>query len=256
MLATTVRSTALAVALAASAPAALGVELEAKLSGHFDDTGSFIADETTSENYSTGFVLDALTSTLFVRRSYFVFDLTSVTTPVVDALLILPQAAPPVPLYVSPNPSEFFIVTDVPFTEAELRDPSLYTDPITTETGPGAIFGTLGTGTLLGDTEVFAPLPPPDGPEAEIFLPLGSPEAIDYINANLGGTLILGARMFGDEVLPPDFARILFSGTNPGIPPGTFDEPTPKVTLELIIPEPAGPAILLLALAGLARRRA
>ncbi|MEM9294852.1 MAG: PEP-CTERM sorting domain-containing protein [Planctomycetota bacterium] len=245
-----------AAALGLAGPAA-GVEVIADLSGHFDITGSFVADESTNQNYSTGFLTDPLTSTLFVRRSFFIFDLTAFSDEVIDATLALPQAAPPVPIFASPDGFEIFLVTTTLPTEAEIRDPSLFTDPDTLDTGPGAVFAQLGTGDLLGDLEVEDPIVfAPDPPPAELFVPLSSPEALTYINDAIGGTLILSARLFSDEIFPPDSPRFVFAGTNPGVPP-PFTAPTPPVFIDLtFVPEP-GTGLVALAGASLlgARRR-
>ncbi|GAB5406690.1 MAG: hypothetical protein Aurels2KO_49210 [Aureliella sp.] len=103
--------------------------IESVVSGHYDSNGSFIATPTvaspTTENYSAGFIVDAIKPDddpfkVFVRRNYFVFDLSSITSPVVAPKLVLPLGG-----YVSSLPSHTYEVTSSSFTAAEINDPTL-----------------------------------------------------------------------------------------------------------------------------------
>ncbi len=235
--------------------------LEAVLSGHYDDTGSFIGETPSTENYSVGFVIDPIKpfgdpDKLFVRRNYFVFDLSTVTSPVSEASLVLPIGG-----YVGEVPMFDFVVTSSVFSGAEVADPTLLASM-----SPLEIFATLGVAStpgqeLVGEAMIVKADIPGLGPSPELVIPLD----VTFFNDSIGSEIVLGGRIASDEgpedifapgfVVPPDGAvgvedeRILFAFTNPN--GDTIDSilgETVRPRIEFVtIPEPRGILIGLLA---------
>lgn len=229
--------------------------IESVVSGHYDSNGSFIGTPTpespTTENYSAGFIIDAGKPVddpfkVFVRRNYFVFDLSSITSPVVSPTLVLPLGG-----YVSDVEMHTYLVTSSSFSAAEIADPTLV-DPVA---GQAEIFATMGVAgapdqMLLGDVDIVKDEIPGLGTPPEVSISID--EA--FFNTMIGGELVLTARMASDDG-PTDFGppglagdeRIIFAFTNPN---EDFVDSTLGITARpriefSAVPEPGSFAFLL-----------
>ena len=252
----------LGIALVSSPSVANADFIEAELSGHYDDTGSFIGATPSTENYSVGFVIDPIKpfsdpDKLFVRRNYFVFDLSPLSSPVSEAALVLPIGG-----YIGTVPMFDFVVSSSIYSGAEVADPSLIPSM-----NPIEIFSTLGVASTpgqepVGETMLVMADIPGLGPAAELVVPLD----VAFFNDALGGELVLGGRIASDEG-PEDIfmpagvgledQRILFGFTNPNSE--TVDSPIgetvrPRIEFTLV-PEPCGVVMGLLGAPLLATRR-
>ena len=175
-------------------------------------------------------------------RNFFVFDLTSVSGPIVSASLHLPTATS-----FSVDPSETYGIFDVGTAVASL----------TAGTGGVAAFSDLGTGTQLGSVIVTGvPVP------LEVYYQLGgtfvdvvfNAAGLAYLNAHLGGlTAVGGALTTLNAVNTSNDTDLEYLFAQSAPPFGTF---TPQLILNAV-PIPAAAWLFggALGLLGVVRRR-
>jgi hypothetical protein len=165
-------SAVLAVAALSVVPvSAATIQLTASDSGFYDSAGNHTAQ---NQNYLTGRFDGS------ERRSFFVFDLASVSGTVTAATLNLynPDVSPTLKGYVSPDPTESLSVFDV-------------STPLSTLTlggvGIAGVFDDLGTGLEVGSVMVS---PADNGQTVAIVF---NANGLAALNAGLGGTIAFGS---------------------------------------------------------------
>ena len=181
-------------------------------SGWYSGTGMHVA---TNDNYVVGDVSG------LVRHNFFVFDLTAVVDDIVSASIQLynpDNALPALRGYVSPDPTETFVLYDVSTPIASLSASSA--------AGPAgvAIFDDLGTGTIFGQRVMSAT---DNGTTISLGL---NADGLAALNAARGGLFALGGALtslgsFGDEYVfgfsvaldNPDVRQLEFR-TRPAVP--------------------------------------
>lgn len=187
------------------------------------------------------------------RKSYFVFDLSSVTSPIASASLELFAGT-----YESVDPSESFdlVAPGDPGVALGDIDTLLVSNGIgsTEFDAPGdpaiavagALYGNLASGPALplGSVSISAA---DDG--TVLSIPL-DPAGVGYLNGFLGGPVVLGGSV--PTAVPPGTPQQPFGLTGPDIPGG--DPLTPKLVVT-VVPEPGSLSLLALGLAGLCRVR-
>jgi hypothetical protein len=209
--------------VAGGATNALTLGLSAIDSGFYNDLGDHVS---TATSYIVG-----ADPVRLDRRNFFVFDLSGVPAGeiVVSATLRLEM---PVTGYLSPDPSETYVLHDVSMPIVTLRAGGIGVPGAFADLGSGAVYGTRALGS--GD----------NGTLVEISL---TPAAIADLNAALGGLIAIGGAL---TTLRGQFIdEFAFGSTFTG---GEVRQ------LELVTtPEPSPIALLLGGLGGLAwaRRR-
>jgi hypothetical protein len=210
-------------------------------------------------NYSVGFEEHYSTGALFSplapmdRKNYFVFDLTSVTTPISSAVMTLyagPDIAPAFPGgthgYESADSSETYVITDTPTQSAALG--------LAMSIGGGASSADYDSPTdpLVVDAKALHAMLAPPGPpltskvvtaadDGTILSLSFTPAGLTFLNSKLGSKILLGGFL---STAPPysgptAFPQAIFGFTGPDIP---ADDPlTPTLDLTLTsIPEASG----------------
>lgn len=234
-----------AVAAAAGGPlAAAGptISVAATQSGNYAADGIGNINSPGFQNYFVGYSSPSATAE---RRNFFIFDTSTFVDETIlaaELVLYVPKFAPPVTTdpgdgYISPDPSETYIVSPSFFTAAEVGDPT---------NTPGEsipIWGSLGTGPLAGALEIF-----PTDKGAYVHIPF-TPMAVAGLNGAGPGLMVLGGRLISlDPGRPMVLDELVFSFTDmPGS--GTFSPPTLRLE---VVPEPAS-GLALLAAAALLR---
>ena len=229
---------AFGVVLTTSEVKAATMEIGAKQVGGFFEDGS-ADNELTFQNYYVGY---STLSSVAVRRSFFYFDLTSLTDPVVAAefLITLPFGG----LFFGGDGMGGFEVEDFilsgtdPMLIGDILDDAVsMADGMTVWTGLGDPMAAIGTS---GFDPASPPIVPTDG--LEIAIPIDA-SGIDLINMNLGGELMLSGRMLDvSPLLPVGEMDELIFGLADVVPmggmagdPGTVPAPALSMTL---VPEP------------------
>jgi hypothetical protein len=211
-----------------TAAGAATIEIDALDTGAYRSSGFH---NSTIENYITG---------LFTGeeyRSFFVFDLTSVSDTITSATLNLynPGAEPCCLGYVSPDPTETFTLKDVSTPLGAL---------VATGTDVG-IFNDLGTGTTFGEYTASAA---DNGTTISVAL---NAAGIDALNAAAGGSIAFGGVL---TTLGGAASEYLF-----GFSTATFvEDDVRRLTLTVVpepVPEPASLLLLGLGITALAVRR-
>lgn len=228
--------------LAVSASLAHAIEIDAYHSGTFGADGS-VSNSPGFQNHYVGntFVGSVPTPE---RRNFFLFDVSGAGGPIVSAKLKLyvPKFPPDGGFgYISPDPTETYLVTSTPFTADEIATPGI---------PPGlgaAMFATFGMGTPYG-VEVASK----DSMGTDLVITLDM-SAIDALNAAVfgSGKWVATGRLTTLAGHPPLTDQLLFAFTDPtgAVAPVT---PYPRLEYE-IVPEPC--SMLALGVAGLALRR-
>lgn len=242
------RAIVFAAALAGVSTHALGVDLTipSMLAGGYSADGTF-ANSPAFQNYRVG---HSPVTTVAERRNFFNFDLTAYA-PMAPGTIIggslklyVPHFAPGITIdpgdgYISPDPFEVYRVTSTPFTALDLADPT------NTAAEALAIYGTLGTGSLVGEVAVSAA-----DMGTYLDIPLTAP-ALIAINSMMGMAVVpMGGRLTSLSFIPPD--ELVFGFTDSVAPHMAGKEP--KLVLTMV----PGPGVgVVLAGAGLfaARRR-
>lgn len=204
--------------------AAAPVTLAALDSGQYDAVGSHLL---TNENYLTGIFNTE-------RRSFFLFDLSSVSGTINSATLRLfnPEVSAFLHGYVSPDPTETLNIYDVG-TDATA---------VTLGTGGAAAFADFGSGTLYGTRTVSAA---DNGTVVEITL---NAAALADLNAASGLFLFGGA--LGSLAGPSDQHVFGFSMTN------FVPDHTRELVLDVSsVPEPSMALLLITGAAAYGSRR-
>ena len=227
--------------------------------------GSAKGDGTVSSatyNYSVGREVHYVDGVLFSpttamdRKNYFVFDLTSVTTPIASVSLELYAGT-----YESVDASETFdlvapldmgaAIADTSFLLAENGvGPTAFDSPMDPAIGVAmALYGNLAGGppTPLGSTSVSA------ADDATILSIALDPAGVGFLNSFLGGIVVIGGSV--PTAVGTGTPQQPFGFTAPDIPGG--DPLTPSLVLTLV-PEPGTATLIalgLMALAGGGRRK-
>ena len=229
---------ALVVGLSASELKAATIEVDATQVGGFFEDGS-ADNEVTFQNYYLGY---STLSTLAVRRSFFYFDLSGVTDPVVSAefSITLPFGG----LFFGGDGMGGFEVEDFILSGT---DHSLIGDILDSSVSAAdamTVWAALGDPMTAIGTAGFDPSMPPMVPTEglEILIPIDA-SGIALINMHLGGDLMLSGRMLDVSPLMPtgEMDELIF-GLSDVVPmggmagdPGTV--PAPALTL-ITTPEP------------------
>ncbi len=224
-------------------------------------------------NYSVGFELHYATGALGAplgpmdRKNYFVFDLTSVTSPIASAVLKAyagPAIAPPFPGgahgYESTDPTETYAITDTPTQAAALG--------LAMSLKGGALPSEFDTPTdplVLDAKALYMMLAPPGPPLAsKIVSPLDdgtimsltfTGPGLAFLNSHLGTKILLGG--FLPTAMPPmPLPQSIFGFTGPDIDAG--DMLTPTLELDVVVPEASsalcvGVGLMLMGFIGLRR---
>ncbi|MBL8048037.1 MAG: hypothetical protein JNJ45_05090 [Chthonomonas sp.] len=230
-------------AIALAAVPARAVEIDSYL------TGVFFADGTKSN--SPGFQNHAVGNTFIgstiipERRNFFLFDVSGAAGPIVSAKLKLyvPKFPPDGGFgYISPDPTEDYLVTDTPFTADDISTPVIPTSVA------AMMWSTFGTGMPYTLTTVSV-----DSMGTDLVLTLSGAALIKLNEARLGtGKWAATGRLTTLAGHPPLTDQLLFSFTDPT---GAVAPTTPKPRLEYtVVPEPAGLAALGLAMVAVLRK--
>lgn len=221
------------------------------------------------EHYGDGFLFSALTP--MDRKSYFVFDLTGVSSPIISATLLLyagPDDTDPFPAgthgYESLDPLETFNVLETTdptgalgvigdLAAGNLVDPSVFDEASDPLIGAAAgLYAGLGDGVVLGSVDITA------ADDDTVLAIVLSPAGLGYINGFLGGALVLAGAL--STAPAPDFPQLVFGFTGPDIPGGDPLTPMLDIMTEPVVdmPEPGSVVIMLsglIAFCGLRRYR-
>lgn len=192
--------------LSSSSSTLAAFDLPAVHVGGFFSDGSADNDAVVFQNYYVGY---STSSSVAERRNFFIFDLSTVTTPVASASLALTlktgglifgvaDYGPP-PFDMPVFEVEDYILSGTPFSSAEIADISI--SPAAAMT----VFDTFGdpseaVGGIGFDPLIPVPIPPLG--ELEVVIDL-DPAGISLINDNLGGEVILTGRMLDVSPLFP-----------------------------------------------------
>jgi len=183
------------------------------------------------------------------RNNYFVFDLGSISAPIVSATLELYAGT-----YESADPSETFDLLAPGDPGAAVSDADLLlakngvgSTEFDESTDPAigvatALYGNLAGGppTPLGSVSISA------ADDSTILLIPLDPGGITYLNDFVGGAIVIGGSV--PTVVLPGTPQQPFGGTGPDIPAG--DPLTPKLVLT-VVPEPGSLTLVTCALFGL-----
>ncbi|HTL48668.1 MAG TPA: PEP-CTERM sorting domain-containing protein [Verrucomicrobiae bacterium] len=210
----------IAVLSAAQTAHAASVTLDAVYSGWYLDNGSHT---NSNLNYLTGSCPTVpCTTNGGEHRGFFIFDLTSVTDPIVSATLSLFN-----PDYTSGDTTETLDIYDVS------------TDPVTlaqTAVGQTGYFDDLGTGVKYGSTSVSNA----DDGQA-VLIPLNAGALLDLNNAS--GYFAFGARL---STLQDSTLQYLFGNSS-----GTSPRKLLLETQDAVVPSPSVPEPSSILLAGM-----
>ena len=227
---------ALACALPAAAAAAT-VEVETTQVGGFYSDGGH--DNLAGfQNYYVGYGTTPGFARTAERRSFFVFDLSGITSPISAATFSLTM-----PLFgvIADEPSEIFVLSESP------APASVVLDPLVSPAFAMAIFGTLGTGALVAPELGIDPGALPG--EVLLTMTLNATGLAAINSRPPDGKVVFGGRMASWSFDPDPLhephellfghSDVVFFGT-PMIPP-------PVLTLTLV-PEPSTYALMALGL--------
>ncbi len=238
------RIAAALLALAVLVPMARAVEISSYLTGNFGADGT-VSNSVGFQNHYVGNTFVASTPTP-ERRNFFLFSVAGVADPIVSAMLkvYVPKIPPDSGSgYISPDPTEDYLVTGTPFTPDEIATPGI-------PPGVGiSMFGTFGSGTPYGLTTASI-----DSMGFDLVIDM-SASAIASLNAaRLGsGKWAATGRLTTLAGHPPLTDQLLFSFTDPT---GLLASITPFPRLEYtVVPEPGAFVVWGLGLAALLRRR-
>ena len=191
------------------------------------------------QNYFVGYATTPGSPRTAERRSFFVFDLSGLAGPVSAASFSLTMPAFGV---IGDEPSELFVLSASPVPGAALLD------PVVTPGVAAAIFGSLGTGTLVAPELGIDVGAPPSGLVLTMAL---NAVGLAAVNApHPGGLLVLGGRMASWSFDPDPLhePHELLFGHSDVVFFGTPMVAKPILTVT-VVPEPAGWALLLAGLA-------
>ncbi len=189
------------------------------------------------------------------KRNYFVFDLGAVVDPITSAIV---ELGFPAGGYTSPDATETFILSETPIMAAELamlKMPPMVPAPPLFDIDPAAIGGiaAMPGGLFEALTAVYDDFGISLGSytrgagdaDDPIAIPLG-PAGIAYLNANLGGTVVLGGKL--TSITGGAVAEELFGLTDPWLdvaPPGYAPLTLPPALLLETTPIPLPGALWL-----------
>lgn len=205
-----------------------------RVGGFYDDGG--YTNSAAGQNYYIGI------STIPAERRHFItFIVPSAPMPVASAVLKLhlPSFPPAGPGFLSPDPSEHYRVSSTTVPASTIISPTL------TTTEAIGIFGTLGSGTLYGETDVF-----PSMMGGDVVLTL-SAAAVADVNSLLlggGGAMVMGGKMTAISGTVID--EILFGYSD--LPSPHWSPPRLELTF---VPAPAVGALLPIGVVALTFRR-
>lgn len=200
------------------------------------------------QNYFIGHGTTPGFPTTLERRSFFIFDLPTLSAPVESATFTVYLPTPGGIVANFTGGFEEMVITSTPFSSVEILSDSL-TDPeidtIFSTFGESEFFGSVGIAEGETFTEPLTPL--------EISL---SPAALAMINDSLGGEFIITGRMFTYDPAPGTLDELMFGLTDVVVGGSPGPVPSPFLTL-VTVPEP-GSGLLFLGVASVAalRRRA
>lgn len=233
------------------------LELTAVDAGFVTETGGSAKGDGTvvssaKYNYSVGWELHYATGALgsplapVYRRNYFVFDLTGVSDPVSGATLSLwtgtlesVDASESFGLFEITDPAMALGLTVALASGTSTTEFDSIGDPLVT--AASTLYGKLADGPLFLGGAVLTSAD--DDSFIDITL---TPSGIDYINAHLGGKLVLGGKV--PSVIPPDSPQQPFGLTGPDIAGG--DSKTPTLTLTTVPEVPSAVIATILCLLG------
>lgn len=213
-------------------------------------TGCFFADGSVSN--SPGFQNHAVGNTFIgstvipERRNFFLFDVSGISEPIISATLkiYVPIFPPDGGFgYISPDPTEEYLVTSTPFTPDEIA-----TTGIPTDVGL-AMWGSFGTGMPYGLTSASL-----GSMGKDLVIPLSSAALMTLNEARHGlGKWAATGRLTTLEGHDPLTDQLLFSFTDPT---GALAPETPFPRLEYTtVPEPATLLALSLGIFAITRKR-
>jgi hypothetical protein len=223
---------------------ALAVEVSSYLTGNIGADGS-VVNSPGFQNHYVGNTFVGSTPTP-ERRNYFLFDVSEISGPIMAAKLkiYVPKFPPDGGFgYISPDPTEDYLVTSTPFTAADIATPGI-------PPGVGmAMFGTFGMGMPFGLTTASI-----DSWGTDLVIDLEMPALVALNTARMGsGKFAATGRLTTLAGHTPLTDQLLFSFTDPT---GELAPMTPFPRLELtVVPEPASIAVLLAGLSLALRKR-
>ncbi len=233
----------LAAALSTAAPSP-GVEIESYLTGNFGADGT-ASNSPEFQNHYVGNTFVGMTPTP-ERRNFFLFDVSGATDFIASAKLkVYVPIFPPDggPGYISPDPTEDYLVTSTPFSPEAIAMPE-----IPPELGM-LMWATFGTGMPYGLVSASI-----DSMGLDLAIDLSAAALATLNTARLGsGKWAATGRLTTLAGHPPLTDQLLFSFTDPT---GLLAPPTPYPRLEYeVVPEPAGLIAMFVGTLGLLRRR-
>lgn len=223
---------------------AWAVEVESYLTGNFGADGT-VTNSPGFQNHYVGNTFVGSTPTP-ERRNFFLFDVSGAAAPIMSAKLKL--YVPKFPGdggfgYISPDPTEDFLVTSTPFSADDIAAAGI-PPPVAM-----AMFGTFGTGIPYGVTTASV-----DSMGTDLIIDLDGSALADLNAARLGtGKWAATGRLTTLAGHPPLTDQLLFSFTDPT---GALAPETPFPRLEYtMVPEPATLSVLAIGALALLRRK-